>query len=144
MTTTRTLTVVGLPEQVANVIRNHRAAGTLIAMTVPRPVSATDPRVRVGIRLAQPLPSMQVDSIDQYIADRHRTRNHTRRQVALVVALTAAAVAVIAVGAWLVAQVVAFVAAHAAVIVGAIVLAAITAGLLLTATTSGKRHCPGC
>ncbi|MFX0593315.1 hypothetical protein [Melissospora conviva] len=143
MTHIRTLTVVGLPEQVANVIRNHRAAGTLIAMTVPRPVSATDPRVRVGIRLAQPLPSVQVDSIGQYIADRHRTRNHTRR-VALVVALTAAAVAVIAAGAWIVAQVVAFITAHAALIVGAIVLAAIAAGLLITATTSGKRHCPGC
>ena len=137
MTTTRTLTVVGLPEQVANVIGNHRAAGTLIAMTVPRPVSATDPRIRVAIRLATPLPAI-------------RTRPATTvtrrvpRGLGLAAAITAAALVVIAAGAWLVAQVVAFITAHAAVIVGAIVLAAITVGLLITATTSGKRHCPGC
>ena len=137
MTHIRTLTVVGLPEQVANVIRNHRAAGTLIAMTVPRPVSATDPRIRVAIRLATPLPAI-------------RTRPATTvtrrvpRGLGLAAAITAAALVVIAVGAWLVAQVVAFITAHAAVIVGAIVLAAIAAGLLITATASGKRHCPGC
>jgi hypothetical protein len=143
-------TLIGLPEQVANVIRNHHSAGTLVSMTAPRPVSATDPRVRVELRLvdANPAPvnrPVRTTSLGGHILGlvQPSRKRRTRRVIAITIATTTAIAGLIAVAVYLVGQLVAFLADHAAIIAGLLaVAAAITA--LLSRTSSRKRHCPGC
>jgi hypothetical protein len=146
-------TLIGLPDQVANVIRNHHTAGTLISLSAPAPVSATDPRIRVALRLVDttapttgPDP-VRVASLRTHITDRvrpYRTRR-TRRVIAITTAAaTVAAAAVIGLVAYLVAQLVAFIAAHLALIVGVVLLVAIATAFLLRTGGDRRRHCPGC
>ncbi|MGS2616575.1 hypothetical protein ACVCAH_18915 [Micromonospora sp. LZ34] len=139
-------TLIGSPEQVANVIRNHHSAGTLVSMTAPRPVSATDPRVRVALRLvdttAGPCP-VRVTSLRTHITD--RVRPHRRRRTRRVIAITTTAATAMVAG--LIAAVVylvAFLIDHAAIIAGLLAVAALILAALHGTTGSGKRHCPGC
>ncbi|MET8350907.1 hypothetical protein [Micromonospora sp. NPDC005206] len=145
-------TLIGLPEQVANVIRNHHTAGTLVSMTAPRPVSPTDPRIRVALRLvdtttttttttAAPRP-VRVTSLRTHITDRARPRRvrRTRR----VIAITTAAGTVLAGAIAAVVYLVAFLIHHAALIAGLLAVAALILAALRGSTGSGKRHCPGC
>ncbi|MGW3614491.1 hypothetical protein ACWD6N_32410 [Micromonospora sp. NPDC005163] len=138
-------TLIGLPEQVANVIRNHHSAGTLVSMTAPRPVSPTDPRIRVALRLvdttAGPRP-VRVTSPRTHITDRARPRRvrRTRRVIAITTAAGTVLAGVIAAVAYLVA----FLADHAAIIAGLLAVAALILAALRGSTGSGKRHCPGC
>ncbi|MET8353460.1 MULTISPECIES: hypothetical protein [unclassified Micromonospora] len=138
-------TLIGLPEQVANVIRNHHSAGTLVSMTAPRPVSPTDPRIRVALRLvdttAGPRP-VRVTSPRTHITDRARPRRvrRTRRVIAITTAAGTVLAGVIAAVAYLVA----FLADHAAIIAGLLAVAALILAALRGCTGSGKRHCPGC
>lgn len=141
-------TLIGSPEQVANVIRNHYSAGTLISLSAPRPVSATDPRIRVALRLVDTTPTarprpVRVTSLRTHITDRvrpHRTRR-TRRVIAITTAATTALAGLLAAAVYLVA----FLVDHAAIIAGLLAVAAlILAALRGTTSGSGKRHCPGC
>jgi hypothetical protein len=141
-------TLIGLPEQVANVIRNHHTAGTLVSMTAPRPVSPTDPRIRVALRLVDtttPAPGprpVRVTSLRTHITDRvrpHRTRR-TRRVIAITTAATTVVAGLITAAVYLVA----FLIDRAAIIAGLLAVAALILAALRGTTGSGKRHCPGC
>ncbi|RQW98679.1 hypothetical protein [Micromonospora globispora] len=139
--------LIGLPEQVANVIRNHHSAGTLISLSAPRPVSPTDPRIRVALRLVDtttPAPGprpVRVTSLRTHITD--RVRHHRIRRPRRVIAITTAAATAVAGLITAVVYLVAFLVDHAAIIAG---LLAVTALILaaLRSSGSGKRHCPGC
>ncbi|NES26275.1 hypothetical protein GCE86_27640 [Micromonospora terminaliae] len=146
----RTMTVVGLPEQVANVLRNHHNAGTLISLSAPRPVSPTDPRIRVNVRLVDTTTPAtapgRVASLGTHITTRvhHTQRRRIRRRIAIAATVTAAAAALVAAVAYLIGHLVAFLADHAAIIAGFLAIAALILAALRSAFGSGKRHCPGC
>lgn len=132
-------TVTGTPDQLANLVANHRNAGTLVAMTAPRPV--TDDRFQVIIRIREPRPTTPATPASEFI--RTRTRRPRRIRPAVIATTAAGTVAgLLAAAAYLLGQLVEFIAAHAALIIGALVVIALLAlaGLL---RTSG-RHCPGC
>jgi hypothetical protein len=149
----RDQTLIGLPDQVANVIRNHHSAGTLVSMTAPRPVSATDPRIRVRLRLVDTNPArpanrprtVRVASLGAHTAGLVQPGRKRRiRRLVAVTAVTATVVAgLTAIVVYLVAQLVAFLVDHAAIIAGFLAIAAILTALL-PSTGSRKRHCPGC
>ncbi len=121
--------VVGTPAQIANLLANHTAAGTLVAATAARPMPGPDTRVRVFVRLAA---APQTGSVER----------RPGRIVALALAAAGGLAGIAAIAAYLLGQLVAFVTAHAAQIVGVIVLAAILAALIGSRRTG--RHCPGC
>ncbi|MEV0810677.1 hypothetical protein [Micromonospora sp. NPDC050200] len=138
-------TLIGLPDQVANVIRNHHTAGTLISLSAPRPVSPTDPRIRVALRLvdttAGPRP-VRVTSLRTHITDRVRPRRsrRTRRVIAITTAVAIVVAGLVAAAFYLVA----FLIDHAAIIAGLLAVAALILAALRGTAGSGKRHCPGC
>ncbi|RZU72018.1 hypothetical protein EV384_0357 [Micromonospora kangleipakensis] len=148
----RDTTLIGLPEQVANVIRNHHTAGTLVAVTAPRSVSPTDPRVRVVVRLVDDTttatPPVRVTSLRTHITNRvqHTQRRRTRRRIVIAATVTAAVVVIgLAVAlVYLVGHLVAFLVDNAALIAGLLAIAALILAALRGTTGSGKRHCPGC
>lgn len=150
MTTYRDTTLIGLPEQVATVLRNHSTAGTLVSMTAPRPVSPTDPRIRVAVRLidtATPaVRPVRVTSLRTHITNRvqHTQRRRARRRLVIATTVTATIVALVAVVAYLVGRLVTFLVDHAALIAGLLAVAALIVAALRGVTGSGKRHCPGC
>jgi hypothetical protein len=125
--------VIGTPAQIANLIANHTAAGTLIAATAARPMPGPDTRVQVWVRLAA--------TPRKAPPGRPRDRR-TRRVVALAVTAAGALAGVAAATAYLLGQLVAFVTAHAAQIAGVLIVAAILAALIGSRRTG--RHCPGC
>jgi hypothetical protein len=146
-------TVIGAPDQLANLLANHRTAGTLIAATAPR--LAADGRYRIRVRLrdtaapaATGLP-IQVISVDQPVTSRARPRTRlTRRAVAMAVTVTVTVTGVTAgvlTGvAYLMGELVKFIAAHAGLIVGVLAVIAVIAAFLVHINGSGRRHCPGC
>ncbi|PWR12487.1 hypothetical protein DKT69_23900 [Micromonospora sicca] len=140
-------TLIGLPEQVANVIANHQSAGTLISMTAPRPISATDPRIRVAVRLVDTttpaIRPVRVTSLRMHITDRVQPRR-TRRRVAIAATIAAVFTVLVAAIAYLVGQLVTFLVEHAAIIAGLLTITALILAALRGTTGSGKRHCPGC
>jgi hypothetical protein len=142
-------TVIGSPAQIRNVIANHRAAGTLIAVDPPETLRPGTHTVRVRLRLRDtpPAPSQAMPpaaTLDA--ADPAGWRTQRRRRLARIsavaVAVAAPALGVVAAAAYLIGQLVEWVTAHAATLAGLTLLA-----LLITAAirrSSGKRHCPGC
>jgi hypothetical protein len=137
-------TVVGTPTQLANVVANHRQAGTFVALTTPRPLTGN--RFQVVVRLREPhpaAPATRVHSVGDYARTRaSRSRRRTRTAV-IVTAVTSTVAGLITVAAYLLGQLVELIAAHAALVVG-LVLAALIAALAARRRTSGRRHCPGC
>lgn len=134
--------VTGTPTQLANIVANHRNAGTFVALTAPRPVGD---RFRVVIRLRefQPTrPTVRVTSVGEHA--RTRFRRPRRARIAAIAATATGVVAgLVTAAAFLIGQLVEFVTTHAAPILGVLVLAAILAAL--AARGSGRRrHCPGC
>ena len=133
---TRDRTVTGTATQLANLVANHRTAGTLVAMTAPRPVGD---RFQVVIRLReyQPTqPTVRATSVGAH------ARTRRTRFAFIVSAITGSIAGLVAVAAYLVEQLVELIATHAGLILGVLVLAAILAAL--AARGSGRRHCPGC
>jgi hypothetical protein len=152
MTTTgyRDHTVIGLPDHVAHVIANHHRAGTLISLSPPRPVSPTDPRVQVALRLVDTTtppatPPSPADRLGQHAYTLTRTARQRRRRRRITITTTVAvtAIGVIAAIGYAVAQLVAFLTEHAAVIAGGLIIAAILTALAFSGS-NGRRHCPGC
>ncbi|MCM0675100.1 hypothetical protein NCC78_10415 [Micromonospora phytophila] len=139
--------LIGLPDQVANVIANHQSAGTLISMTAPRTISATDPRIRVAVRLVDTttptIRPVRVTSLRAHITGRVQPRR-IRRRVAIAASVATAVIALGAIVAYLVGQLVTFLVEHAAIIAGLLAITALILGALRGTTGSGKRHCPGC
>jgi hypothetical protein len=134
-------TVTGTPAQLANIVANHRNAGTLVALTAPHSVGD---RFQVIIRLReyQPTrPTARVTSVGQHARTPLRRPRRTRIAVT-VTAITSTAAGLVAVAAYLIGQLVELIAAHAALILGVLALATILAAL--AARGSSRRHCPGC
>jgi hypothetical protein len=136
-------TVTGTPAQLANIVTNHRNAGTLVGLTAPRSVPGD--RFEVVIRLREyqtTQPTVRVTSVGDHARTRIRRSRRTRIAV-IVTTVTGTVAGLLAVAAYMVGQLVELIAAHAAPILGVLALAAILAAL--TARGSGRRrHCPGC
>ncbi|BFU43388.1 hypothetical protein [Krasilnikovia sp. MM14-A1004] len=133
---TRDHLVVGTVAQLVNLITRHRAAGTLVAITTPRPLSAD--RFQVVMRLREPIrPGRRVTSVGDYARTRAAQRSRRRTRVA---AFTGTIAGLLAVGAFLLGQLAEIATAHAAPILGVLGLAALAAGL----TRRPRRHCRGC
>ena len=140
--TTRDHLVVGTATQLANLVTNHRDAGTLVALTAPRPV--TGDRIQVVLRLRERATSRPATRV-MPVGEHTRTRVHRSRHARLTViatAVTGALAGLTAAAAYLLGQLVDLITAHAGLILAVLTLAAITAGLLTRGT--GRRHCPGC
>jgi hypothetical protein len=136
-------TVTGTATQLANLVANHRSAGTLIALTAPRPVGD---RFQVIIRLRehQPTPPIvRVTSAGEHAGTRIR-RSHRTRIAVIVTTITGTVAGLVAVAAYLIGQLVELIAAHAALILCVLALAAILATAAARRGSSGRRHCPGC
>jgi purine-cytosine permease-like protein len=137
-------TVTGTPVQLANIVANHRDAGTLIALTAPRPVTAD--LFQVVIRLREPAPArptVRVTSVADHARTRIRRPRSGTRTAVIVAAVTGTVAALVAAAAYLIGQLVELIAAHAALILGVLVLAAILAALAARGSDR-RRHCPGC
>ncbi|MFI5491354.1 hypothetical protein [Actinoplanes sp. NPDC051859] len=136
-------TITGTASQLANLIANHRSAGTLVALTAPRPV--TDDRYQIIVRLREPAPTrsaVRVASVSAYTRTRVRSTHPKLRVAVIATAVAGATAGFLAAVAYLLGQLVEFVTAHAGPILGVLALALIGAGLF--AGRSGRRHCPGC
>jgi hypothetical protein len=131
-------TIIGTPQQVANVLANHHTAGTLAAATAPRPAPGRQVWVRLIIRETPPA---AVAMSTRRSGDRMRPPGRT---AALIAAITASVVGALAAVAYLAGQLVEWATAHAAVLAGLAVLAALITAALRGTAGRGKRHCPGC
>jgi hypothetical protein len=138
---TRDRTVTGTATQLANLVANHRTAGTLVAMTAPRPVGD---RFQVVIRFRefQPTrPTARVTSVGNYA--RTRTSRPRLARIAVIATATTGVIAgLVTAAAYLIGQLVELITANAGLILGVLALLAILAAL--TAESSRRRHCPGC
>ena len=133
-TTVRDHTVVGTATQLTNLIANHHTAGTLVALTAPRPVTGGRYQLVIRLREHGPVqPSTRITS----------PRIGRRRLVVTVTAVTGMVAGLLAVAAYLLGQLVELITAHAGPILGVLALAAILAGLS-TRRPPGRKHCPGC
>jgi len=141
---TRDHTVTGTATQLANLVANHRNAGTLVALTAPRPVTGNRFQLVIRLREHQPArPTVRVTSVGDHARTRIRRPRRTRIAV-IVTAVTGTAAGLAAVAAYLLGQLVELIAAHAAAVVIALVLAAIVATAAARRRPSRRRHCPGC
>jgi hypothetical protein len=134
-TVVRDHTVVGTAVQLANVVANHRTAGTLIAMTTPRPVTANLLQTVLSLREPAPVrPTVRT-------ATRHHGQNtHPQHSWAAVIAVLGTIAGLLTAAAYLIGQLVEFLAGHAWPILVVLALAAIP----VAAITATRRHCPGC
>jgi hypothetical protein len=156
----RDYTVVGTADQLRNVVTNHATAGTLAAITTPRPISATDPRLRMTLRIhtTSPVPTRPTTPAHRGTTRPTSTPRPTtpptptrsrpirrpmstwRRWLTLIGLLFTAALTAALV--YLIWQLVAFVTANAAAIIGFVTIAALA--YIAINAGGGKRHCPGC
>jgi hypothetical protein len=138
-------TVIGTPAQILNVIANHRAAGTLIAVDPPETVSADHAvRVRMRLRDTPPAPTPGMPSAAHPAGWPTHRRSRLGRISAVVLAVAAPVLGVVAAAAYLIGRLVEWVTAHPATLAGAAAVAAIITATLLRGTGRGNRHCPGC
>jgi hypothetical protein len=138
-------TVVGTPTQLANVITNHRTAGTLIAAGRPFALPNNPGRYQIRIRLREPGPArppVRVTSTGEHTTMR-ATRPRRRNRVPMVTAVVGVVAGLLAVAAYLIGQLVGLIAAHAGLVLGVLALAALLAATA-TRRRTGRRHCPGC
>jgi hypothetical protein len=135
-------TVTGTATQLANIVANHRNAGTLVALTAPRPVGD---RLQVVIRIRENVPArspVRVTSLGAH-ATMRAARSRRRHRVPVITAVVGAVAGLHAMAAYLVGQLVELIVAHAGLVLGVLALAALLAGLT-AGRGSGRRHCPGC
>jgi hypothetical protein len=138
-------TVVGTPTQLANVLTNHRTAGTLIATGRPLALPDDSGRFQLRIRLREPVPagpSVRVTPIGEH-AKMRAVRSRRRHRVPVVTAVVGVVAGLLAVAAYLIGQLVEFIAAQTGLVLGVLALAALLAATA-TRRRSGRRHCPGC
>jgi hypothetical protein len=135
-------TVTGTATQLANIVANHRTAGTFAGMSAPRPVPGG--LFQVVIRLREYQPADRVTSAGQYARTRIRRPRRRTRIAVIVTAVTGTAAGLLAVAAYLLGQLVELVAAHAGLILAVLALAAILATAAARRSSSSRRHCPGC
>ena len=138
-------TVVGTPTQLANVLTNHRTAGTLIAAGRPFELPYSPGRYQIRIRLREIVPvrpPVRVTSVGEHAKTR-AARSRRRSRAPVITTVVGVVVGLLAVAAYLIGQLVELITAHAGLILSVLVLTAILAAL--AARGSGRRrHCPGC
>jgi hypothetical protein len=134
-------TVTGTATQLANIVANHRTAGTLVAFTRPRPVGD---RFQVTIRLREYPPTTRVTSVGEYARTRVQRRTRRTRTAVIVTTITGTIAGAAAVAAYLIGQLVEFITDHAGQLLGVLVLAAIIAAAAARRSSTSRRHCPGC
>jgi hypothetical protein len=137
-------TVVGTPTQLANVITNHRTAGTLIAAGRPFALPYNPGRYQIRIRLRTSVPArppVRVTSIGEH-ATMRASSSRRRNRVPVITAVVGVVAGLLAVAAYLIGQLVELIAAHAGLLLGVLALAALAASA--TRRRTGRRHCPGC
>jgi hypothetical protein len=130
-------TVTGTATQLANIVANHRNAGTLVDLTAPRPITGNRFQIIIRLRECQPTrPTTRVTSVGEHA--RTRIRRPRRSRIAVITTVTGVGAGILTVTAYLLGQLVEFVVAHAAPLIGALVLIAVLAlaGLL----RSSGRH----
>jgi uncharacterized membrane protein (UPF0136 family) len=138
-------TVVGTPTQLANVITNHRTAGTLIAAGRPfaLPYHPGHYQIRVRLRESAPArPPVRVTSIGEHTQTR-AVRSRCRHRVPVITAVVGVVAGLLVVAAYLIGQLVELIATHAGLVLGVLALAALLAATA-TRRRTGRRHCPGC
>jgi hypothetical protein len=119
-------TVTGTATQLANIVANHRNAGTLIALTAPRPITGDRFQLVIRLREYQPTqPATRVTSAGEHA--RTRIRRSRRSRIAVITTVTGVTAGTLTVAAYLLGQLVAFIAAHAAILIGALALIALLA-----------------
>jgi hypothetical protein len=139
---TRDHTVTGTAIQLANLVANHHNAGTLVAMTAPRPAGD---RFQILIRVRESQisrPTVRVTTVGE--PARTRSPRRGARIAVIITAVTGLAAGLIAVAAYLLGQLAELIAAHAGQILGVLALTAVTAGLAARRGSRRRRHCPGC
>jgi hypothetical protein len=134
-------TVTGTAIQLANLVANHHNAGTLVAMTAPRPVGD---RFQILIRVREPRPTIRVTSVGEHARTRIRLPRRGARIAVIATTITGTAAGLIAVAVYLLGQLIELITVHAALILGVLALAAILAAAAARRNSSGSRHCPGC
>lgn len=141
-TIVRNHTVTGTATQLANLVVNHRTAGTLVAMTTPRRVGHDRFQVVIRLREYQPArPTITVTSVGEHT----RTQRSRRTRIAVIVtAVTGVLTGIATAVAYLIGQLVELIAVHASAILGVLALVAILAAAAALRSSSGRRHCPGC
>jgi hypothetical protein len=139
-------TVVGTPTQLANLLTNHRTAGTLIAAGRPFPLAYKPGRYQIRVRLREPgpaRPTVRVTSVDQYAKTRPVGSRRRSRVPVVITAVVGVVAGLLAVATYLIGQLVELIAAHAGPVLGVVALAALLAATA-TRRRTGRRHCPGC
>ncbi|WP_433789316.1 hypothetical protein [Actinoplanes sp. CA-252034] len=134
-------TVTGTATQLANIVANHRTAGTLVALTRPRPVGD---RFQVTLRLREYQPSTRISSVGEYARTRVQRRPRRARIAVIVTTITGTIAGAAAVAAYLIGQLVEFIAAHVGQLLGVLAMAAIIAAAAARRSFTNRRHCPGC
>jgi hypothetical protein len=134
----RDYTLIGPPRHVLNVIANHRAAGTLIAVHTLSPISVDDPIVRVRLRLhdTPPTPARPLTPVASLAPRR------LRRITTVILATAAPVLGVVLAVAYLIGRLVEWITAHASGPAGLTAVAVLIAAGLRG--TRRRRHCPGC
>lgn len=130
--------VTGTATQLANILANHRNAGTLVTQTQPRPVGN---RFQVTIRVREYQPTTRVASVGEYARTRVQGRPRRARIAVIVTAITGTIAGLAAVAAYLVGQLVEFISTYAAQLLGVLALAAILAAAAARRSSSNGRHC---
>lgn len=136
--------VVGLPSEVANVLRAAAARGHLVEYGTPCPVY--NDRVAIDVTLLRPAPARRPVRPAQRPVQRRTVRIGGYVKATAVVVATAL-LGVLGYVLWVtVAWVIAWVSAHLATVIGTGVLltAAGAYALVKSGSVCGGMHCPGC
>jgi hypothetical protein len=132
-------TVVGTADQLANLITNHRTAGTLIA--VGRPLALPHRPGHYQIRMRLRITIAQRPAITAPPGPPRRIRPRRTRRTAIGTVLACVAVGVLATIAYLLGMLAELIATH----LHELLTVGVIAGLLTAAVSVRRRkHCPGC
>jgi hypothetical protein len=141
-------TVVGTADQLANLLTNHRTAGTLIAVGRPLALPYRPGHYQVRIRLrtttttiADRRADVRRPAITAPAAHSRRTPGRRTRHVAIGTVLATATAGVLATIAYLLGVLAELIATH----LRDLLIVGVFAGLLTAALSVRRRkHCPGC
>jgi hypothetical protein len=139
--------VVGTADQLANLIANHRTAGTLITAGRPLPVPDRPGHYQLRIRLREHMsarPTTRIISAGPSPDARDRRLHRRTRIAATIMAITGTIATLAATAAYLLGQLVELITEHLAVILGVGVLVVLLLAALGRVGACPGIHCSGC
>ena len=138
----RNRTITGTIAELSAITAAYQRAGTLVAMTTPRPVTAD--RFQMRIRITEYRPIQPATDTSTTASPARRAR--PGRRIAVIATTVAGVIAgTLTVAAYLIGQLVEFLTAHAGLITAALALIGLlAAGLARTGVACVGVHCPGC